>query len=131
MDGEWKDDGTFGWWLTNAIHEWKGQHMHEYGKEPSDADFARKADVPTTSLSVWKSNTRRPTGDNIDKLANLLGLGVYDRLGVNRKMPKSFEPLALLVDQMSARSRKRLLETAQNILDEETESGQNKAVKAT
>jgi hypothetical protein len=117
------DSNAFGNWLTGAVHSWKGHHMHEYGREPSDADFARKAGIPTTSLSVWKTGTRRPTGENIDRLANELGMEVYDRLGLNRKMLKKFNPLANLFDRLSPNGQKRLLEIARNMADEETSKG--------
>jgi hypothetical protein len=84
--------------------------------------------VPTTSLTVFKSGTRLPSDDNVDKLANELGMEVYDRLGRNRKMPKGFDPLAVIYELLSRDGKKRLLDMAKNLRDEEVagDGGGNK-----
>jgi len=46
--------------------------------------FAKYLGVSQQSVSSWWNETRIPQGDNVQKLANKLGLEVYDVLGLPR-----------------------------------------------
>ncbi len=79
---------TFGTWLQRKYLEWAMNFIEPQKGLKSQADFARWLGIPTTSLSVWMSDTRKPSGSNVDVLADNLGLEVYDELGLPRKIPE-------------------------------------------
>lgn len=47
-------------------------------------EFAEYIGVGQSTISTWWNETRIPQGDNIRKLAEKLGLEVYDVLGLSR-----------------------------------------------
>jgi len=112
---------TFGAYLRQRFHEWTGRVMGREGRIPSQAEFAKWLSVPTTSLSVWMNDIRTPSGESVDKLAEKLGVEVYDRLGVPRRMPrnKKLYFLATIWDKLPQAAQNELYERAQNLLDEQ------------
>lgn len=89
----------------------------------SDADFAVRVGVPTTSLSVWLNDRRPPSAENADKLAAILGMEVYDKLGIPRRMPteKRFMSLVRLwekLGEVDSKLQDRWIEEGKTILEE-------------
>lgn len=50
-------------------------------------DFAKYLGVSQPTVSSWLNGKRRPTGKNIDTIADLLGPEIYDLLGLQRPDP--------------------------------------------
>lgn len=109
---------SFGNYLKKKFHEWSGKQIGRGNPIPSQADFAKFLGVPTTSLSVWMNDLRKPTGDSVDILAERLNdPEVYDYLGVSRRMPRSKE-LYNAVDiysRLDEDGRREYMEAVKNI----------------
>lgn len=71
---------SFSQFLQMKFLEWQ-QHL---GERKTVLDFARYLDVSQQNISNWWNEERRPQGENIRKLADKLGLEVYDALGLER-----------------------------------------------
>lgn len=116
-------DETFGNYLRRRFHEWTGKQLGKTGRIPSQADFAKWLDVKTTSLSTWMNDQKTPTGDSVDKLASRLGVEVYDRLGLPRRMPrdKKLNTIASLWDRLDENGQNELYERAKNLAERRDE----------
>jgi transcriptional regulator with XRE-family HTH domain len=68
-------------WLHQKFLEWESLH----GKRMSISGFAKHIDVPQPSLSNWMAGHHEPTGENLFKIASVLGDDVYDVLGESRR----------------------------------------------
>jgi hypothetical protein len=88
---------SFGNFLLRQYHEWSGRQLGKVRGLPPQAEFAKWLGVPTTSLSMWINDVRLPQGENVDKLADKLGVVVYDVLSLPRRMPKN-KKLALIAE---------------------------------
>ena len=85
---------TFGNYLKRKLHEWQGKKLPE---RPSQADWAVWLGVKTTTLSTWMNDQKVPTdAATIDKLADKLGLEVYDILGVSRRLSRKDRKLTVI-----------------------------------
>ena len=73
-------------WLTHKFEEWEKTTGH---RQPYIA-FARYLGTSQPTLNRWMAGDVRPTGDNVRLLADKLGPGVYDVLGITPPLP---EPL--------------------------------------
>lgn len=111
---------SFGNYLRRRFHDWTGRQLGRDGRIPSQAEFAKWIGVPTTSMSVWMNDIRKPTGESVDKLAERLGVEVYDRLGLPRKMPrnKKLYFLASIWDKLPQSAQDELYERAQTLLEQ-------------
>lgn len=70
--------------LEMKFLEWQQQS----GGRKTVEDFSDYLGIGRTTLSMWLNrNERVPQGDNIRKLADKLGLEVYDVLGLDRPDP--------------------------------------------
>ena len=75
---------TFRQFLEMKFLEWQQRQ----GGRKTVEEFADHLNIGRTTLSMWlNKNDRVPQGDNIKKLADKLGLEVYDALGLNRPDP--------------------------------------------
>lgn len=54
------------------------------GKRRTIGEFAKSIGVAQTTVSSWLNGERKPEGESLRKLANKLGIDVYDALGLPR-----------------------------------------------
>lgn len=113
----------FGEFLRREFLSWAGKQNSK--GIPSQADFAKWLQVPTTSLSTWMNDVRVPVGENIDKLADRLGVEVYDLLGAPRKMPRSKKLylIAMIWSKLPPHLQDRWYEEAKKIAEQKEEAG--------
>lgn len=71
-------------WLEQKYLEWQG----ERGKRATLAQFADYLGLSAPLLSHYLNGLRKPTKDNIRKIAQRLGPEVYDILGLQHPDPK-------------------------------------------
>ena len=71
---------NFRQYLENEYLKWQQQE----GRRRTVNEFAEYLGVGQSTLSMWWNDERKPQGDNIRKLADKLGLEVYDVLGLKR-----------------------------------------------
>ena len=74
-------------------------------------EFANYLGVSQQSVSNWWNGDRIPQGENIKKLADKLGLEVYDVLGLSRPNP-DLHYLQGIWDELSPEEQRILRETA-------------------
>lgn len=66
------------------------EYMGRTGKRLSQNEYARTVvGVSPATFSQWATDSRLPTGENIEILAKVYGEEIYDRLGLDRPMPKN------------------------------------------
>lgn len=120
-------EDTFGSFLKRQFHLWVGKEIGKSGQIPSQAEFARWLDIPTSSLSVWMNDYRLPTGESVDKLADKLGVEVYDRLGLARKMPrnKKLYYLAEIWSKLPEEKQDELYHLGRDFAEQEEQDKQN------
>ena len=72
----------------------------ERGRKSSQAEFAGWLELPPETISRYMRGLTTPSGVNLQKLADRLGPGIYDALGVPRRMPseKRYPELARLLE---------------------------------
>lgn len=71
---------TFPQFLEKKFLEWQS----EQGGRRTVSDFAKYLGVKQSSVSMWWTGANVPSKESIDKLADKLGIEVYDALGVPR-----------------------------------------------
>jgi transcriptional regulator with XRE-family HTH domain len=101
-------------WLNDQYYVWAKRK----GRIASANEFAVWLDVSSTSLSQWMNGVREPVGKNIHKIADKLGLKVYDLLGEPRRMPDD-PMLCEIVErwfQMTEAHRSELLNLAKKLI---------------
>lgn len=129
------DQSTFGNFLKAKFHVWRGRKLPEM---VSQADFAVFLGVPTTNLSTWMNDQKKPGPEYVDIIADRMAKSqlakrteVYAAAGVPARMPndKRFSFVALLWDHMSEDERKEWYERTRNALDEKgiTNNGERPA----
>jgi len=74
---------TFRHWLEMKFLEWQ----RNQGGRKTVLQFAEYIGSSQQTVSTWLNGTREPQGDNVRKLADKLGLEVYDALGLERPDP--------------------------------------------
>jgi len=67
-------------WLNKKLQEWEWKK----GRRQSVSEFARYLDVKQPSLTRWMAGDNPPTGGNLKKLADKLGVEIYEVLGLPR-----------------------------------------------
>ena len=80
-------------WLERKYLEWQ---FHE-GRRTL-AEFAEYLNIPRPLLSHYMNGRAKPKLDNIEKLANKLGPGIYDLMGYQRPDP-SFKEIRQIYDK--------------------------------
>ena len=73
----------FSQFLENKLIEWQ----YEIKAKKSLRDFADYLGVTPQLLSMWMNGARKPGYENINKLAEVLGIEVYDSLDIPRPNP--------------------------------------------
>lgn len=71
-------------WLEQKYLTWQGAR----GKRATLAQFASHLGISPPLLSHYLNGVRKPSGDNVHKLAKRLGVEVYDILGLQIPDPK-------------------------------------------
>lgn len=71
---------NFPQFLELKFLEWQKQQ----GGRKTVKEFAAYLGVSQSTISTWWNEDRRPEGENLVRLANKLGLEVYDALGKPR-----------------------------------------------
>ncbi len=72
--------GKFSEWLMDRFVEWEKSQA----RRQSYSAFARYLGVKQASLSQWIIGNYVPTGENVKRLAEKLGVEIYDVLGLPR-----------------------------------------------
>ncbi len=76
-------------WLEQQFLEWEKSE----GSRQTYYTFARYLDVGHSALTLWISGTTVPQGDDLAKLASVLGNEIYEILNV----PQPSTPLASII----------------------------------
>lgn len=71
---------TFSQFLERKYLEWQQRE----GGRKTVKEFAAYIGVSQSTISMWWNEDRKPEGDNLRKLAEKLGIEVYDILGIPR-----------------------------------------------
>ena len=94
--------------------EWQ----RKVGARKTVAEFADFLGVSQSTVSAWWNQTRSPEGENLRKLANKLGLEVYDVLG----LPRPDEDLHFISqnwDKISPAERRAMREQAEKYVSDD------------
>jgi hypothetical protein len=122
---------TFGNFLKLKFHLWRGRKLPEM---PSQADFAVFLGVPTTNLSTWMNDQKKPGPEYVDIIADKMARArlakrteVYIAAGVPPRMPadKKFSLIALVWDIMPDQVRNEWYEVARNIASEQQQESEH------
>jgi transcriptional regulator with XRE-family HTH domain len=99
---------TFRQFLELKFLQWQ----QESGGRRTVLEFAKYIGVSQSSISMWWNRERLPEGDNVQKLANKLGIEVYDVLGLPRP-DADLHYLQQHWDDLSPEARRALREQAE------------------
>lgn len=98
-------------WLEQKYLEWQGQR----GKRATLAQFADHLGISAPLLSHYLNGLRKPTADNVRKLAQRLGPEVYDILGLQDPDPK-LRFIARNWGRLTSEQQQQLLAAAEKML---------------
>lgn len=120
----------FNLWLQQKFGEFVTWYSLRNNKIPSQSDWARHLGITNTNLSQYLLGNRKPNVEQADLLAQKLGVQVYDRLGMPRKMPKD-KILYFIADNWNAPEldeefKKQIQELIRNRLAETGQKGRNR-----
>lgn len=104
------------------IHKRYLQYFVAHNGKASQRSFALELGTSDANITNYINGIRRPSGAMVDKLAEsrYIGPGIYDKLGLSRKMPKN-KLLLFVVDslpQLSETEQKEVVEHIKNKLAE-------------
>lgn len=114
----------FSSWLERKYVEWQGQR----GKRATLAQFADYLGISAPLLSHYMNGIRKPTRENIQKLARRLGPEVYDIFGLQNPDPK----LRLITrnwNKLTAEQQQEIIEGMESLLqanDAKSKKGRNR-----
>jgi transcriptional regulator with XRE-family HTH domain len=100
-----KMNKTFRQFLEDSFLKWQ----IDKGGRKTVYEFAEYLGVSQPAVSAWWNETRIPQGDTIRKLAEKLGVEVYDVLGLPRPDPDLFY-IQSVWDELTPETRKALRE---------------------
>lgn len=69
---------NFAQWLEAQYINWIGKE----GKHKTPSEFAQWLGIHRSQLNMYLRGSQTPTGKNVDQLAGVLGMEVYDLLGL-------------------------------------------------
>ncbi len=98
-------------WLEQKYLEWQG----ERGKRATLAQFADHLGISAPLLSHYLNGLRKPTADNVRKLAQRLGPEVYEILGLQDPDPK-LRFIARNWGRLTSEQQQQLLAAAEKML---------------
>ena len=99
---------NFRQWIEMKYLEWQ----RNSGGRKTVLQFAEHLGVSQSTVSTWFNETRTPQGDNVRKIADKLGLEVYDVLGLERPDPILFY-IQKHWDELPEEAQRTLLEQAE------------------
>lgn len=118
-------------WLQQKYAEYVSWYSTRNNKIPSQNEWARYLGITNTNLSQYMLGNRKPDVRQADLLAAKLGMEVYDRLGLPRKMPHN--PILYFVadhwTELDENDQKEIQELIRNRLAEK--EGRNKPKRDT
>lgn len=76
-------------WLNSKFLAWE----QSQGKRQTISAFAKYLGVPQPSLSNWMAGTHEPSGENLYKIAKILGNEIYEIMGITEYPILSSDPL--------------------------------------
>ncbi len=72
-------------WLENKFREWRAQQS---SRKAGITQFAEYLGVSRNTINNWMLKGQRPEGENVQRIAEKLGVEIYDILGLHRPDPK-------------------------------------------
>jgi transcriptional regulator with XRE-family HTH domain len=103
-------------WLDNKFAEWRGAD-----RTKTIQDFSIYLGVEYGALEHWMSGRRKPRRENVDKLAERLGLEAYDIAGFARPDGNDADPLKhrlmTILDSLNDDGKQRLAHYAESLLN--------------
>lgn len=115
---------VLGGFLAFSYLEEYNKYYKATKKSLSQNMYARRMlNISPMGFSTYKNGERMPTGENLDSIADRLGVVVYDIVGVPRRMPRDrgLRDLADIWTKISEGERRELLERAKNFLDNKSD----------
>lgn len=116
---------NFAQFLEMKFLEWQQKE----GGRKTVADFAEYIGVAQTTASSYMNGKRKPDGENLRRIANVLGFQTYDLLGI----PRPDEDLAYINqhwDEVSEDFRRKFREEVEKQLADEQSKGVRKNRRA-
>ncbi|MBX3045704.1 MAG: helix-turn-helix transcriptional regulator [Anaerolineales bacterium] len=98
-------------WLEQKYLEWQGQR----GKRATLAQFAEHLGISAPLLSHYLNGLRKPTAENVGKLAQRLGPEIYEILGLQDPDPK-LRFIARNWGRLTSEQQQQLLASAETML---------------
>ncbi len=102
-----KERGAVSRWLEQKYLEWVAQE----GRRRSLTEFAAYLNVPQPQLSHYMNGTRIPRGENLDRIAAVLGEDVYEVAQV-RSYDKGLRKIIEVWNQLSPEEQNELIKRA-------------------
>lgn len=104
------------------------EYQRNSGGRKTVLQFAEHLGVSQQTLSTWMNETRRPQGENVRKIAEKLGLEVYDVLGLQRPDPILFY-IQKHWDELPEEDQRALLDQAEEYVRRNEERKERKAAR--
>lgn len=98
-------------WLEQKYLEWQGKR----GRRATLAQFADHLGISAPLLSHYLNGLRKPTAENVRKLAQRLGAEIYDILGLQDPDPK-LRFIARNWGRLTSEQQQQLLGAAEKML---------------
>ena len=104
------------------------EYSRKRGMVISQNEWCKVLGVPTTSYSQWINKLRLPVGNNIHKLAEVIGPEIYDALEVPRHMPDDPDLawIASVWHHLTEEQQKDIVAMARNLARESEGKEKNK-----
>jgi len=103
-------------WLNKKFLEWE----QSQGKRKTLGQFSEYLEVSRISLSDWINGKYAPNAQNIGKIAEKLGLEIYDLVGIPRPQPRQLdekiERLIQLIGQFSPEIQMDMIRIYQQLI---------------
>jgi len=98
----------FSQFLEKKFLEWQIKQ----GRRTTLKEFSKQIGVSRAAISLWLNGERTPDLINIQKLAEVFGLDVYDALGLPRPNPY-LQKINQIFERLSPEHQQRLAEDAE------------------
>jgi transcriptional regulator with XRE-family HTH domain len=96
--------------------EFRKYYIHSGGRR-SQTDFARELGISPTNLSKYMNGVQAPDAKNQDRIAAKLGPGIYDVLGVPRRVPSGDKKMNKFISLLVEFWPKMTSDEKDNLLD--------------
>lgn len=118
------DQSSFSKLLLKYFLNWQA----EQEKRASLDDFASLLGYSRPTISMWLNGTRTPGLDAIDHLASIIGVEVYDSLGMARPDPR-LQTINKIWERIPPDKQQKLAEDAERYQGEALKNGSENASK--